>query len=136
MPPAGRSGQPLVSPAAILGAGSLAVSTASGAWPAVLLGGPLVVLGLAGVALSRVLRRDAGPDREPGIAPVASPPGPLFAPPLAGVPGRFARWVRAFQLPEQYRSLFRPDALEQAVTNGQPWFWAAATIVLAIAVTR
>jgi formate hydrogenlyase subunit 3/multisubunit Na+/H+ antiporter MnhD subunit len=136
MPPAGRSGQSQVSAAAILSMGSLAVSTASGAWPAALLGGPLAVLGLAGAALARALRRGTGPELVSVAEPVAPVPEPLLRPPLAGLPERVGRAARSFGLPEQYRSLFRPAALEQAATSGRPWFWVAATIALAIAVTR
>jgi formate hydrogenlyase subunit 3/multisubunit Na+/H+ antiporter MnhD subunit len=130
--PTARAVQSAVSPAAILGA-ALAISTASGGWAAALLAGPLVALGLAWAALARALRSEAPPVRP---VPLASGAEPLFEPPLAGAPERAAERLRALRLPEQYRSLFQPGLLERALTDGRPWFWVLATLVLAIAVTR
>jgi formate hydrogenlyase subunit 3/multisubunit Na+/H+ antiporter MnhD subunit len=134
-PPAGRAVQAGVSAAAILGPGSLAVSTASAGWAAALLAGPLVLLGLAAAVLLRALsgRLRAAP---PKVIALETAPLPLFQLPLAGLPGRLRAGLGRVQLPDQYRSLFRPAAIQQAVSSGEPWFWAAATIVLAIAVTR
>jgi hypothetical protein len=138
MPPAGRTVQPVVSAAAVLGAGNLAVSTASGGWAAALLAGPLVAIGLAAAAIARWLRLPAAPDtgRPVRLVRLEAPPEPLFTPPLDGVPERALERLRGIRLPEQYRSLFRPAMLEQAVAAGRPWFWFVATVVLAIAVTR
>src|SRR5215471_10006833 len=60
MPPAARAVQPVVSAAAILAPNTLAVGTASGGWAAALLGGPLIVLGLAGQVVARALARRDG----------------------------------------------------------------------------
>ena len=140
MPPTGRAVQSAVSPAAILGASTLTVSTASGGWAAVLLAGPLVALGVAGAVVARALRIGRpGAGVVPlasGAEPLASGAEPLFEPPLSGVPARAAGRLRGLRLPEQYRSLFRPALLEQALADGRPWFWVVATVVLAIAVTR
>jgi formate hydrogenlyase subunit 3/multisubunit Na+/H+ antiporter MnhD subunit len=134
-PPAGRAVQAGVSPAAVLAAGAFAVSTASGGWAAALLGGPLALLGLVAALLLRPLwgRLHAAPRR---VIALETVPPPLFQPPLAGLPERLLAAVRRLRLPDQYESLFRPAAIQRAVSSGEPWFWAAATIVLAIAVTR
>ena len=131
-----------VSQAAILGAGSLGVSTASGGWSAVLLAGPLVLIALVTVTAAHLARRRAGrfsvlEDVPPSNgAPPALPPEPFFAPPLATIPQGAACRLRALRLPEQYRSLFRPALMERAAARGAPWLWAAATVALTIAVTR
>lgn len=135
MPAAPGTAQPGVSQAAILSAGSLGVSTASGGWSAVLLGGPLLLLGLAAAALARL--RAAPTERvEPAVVAPEAVPAPLFIPPLTGVVQRSVTAIARLRLPTQYRSLFGPAALERAVTTGRPWFWAVATAALAIAVTR
>jgi hypothetical protein len=157
MPPAaGRGIQPGLSPAAILSAGSLGVSTAAGGWAAALLGGPLVLLGVVAATAVRAARARAGRARRAelglvegrGPAPagtaaepvqVAAPLSalePLFEPPLAGLAARCAELVTAASLPEQYRSLFQPAVLERAAGRARPWFWLVATAALAVAVTR
>lgn len=144
MPPAPVQGQGAggVSPAAILGAGSLGVSTASGGWSSALLAGPLVLLALAAVAAAQVLRWRAArasiseASLPPPVVELEPPPAPLFTPPLALVPARAAAWLKALRLPAQYRSLFRPVLMEAAVARSRPWLWVAATVVLTIAVTR
>jgi hypothetical protein len=87
---------------------------------------------VAGAALSRWA--GAGAEAEPATRQL--PPAPLFAPPLAGEPERWGQRLVALRLPEQYRSLFQPAAIEAAVARSRPWFWALVTLVLAIAVTR
>jgi hypothetical protein len=157
MPPAaGRGNQPVVSLTAILASGSPGISTATGGWAAALLGGPLVLLGAAAAAAAQVVRRRRGRVRlfelgllqgggsAPGraradgtVAAVApSPPEPLFTLPLASLAQRGVQLLTAAHLPEQYRSLFRPAALEQAAGRARPWFWVVATVALAVAVAR
>jgi hypothetical protein len=137
MPPAGRSVQSGVSAAAILNTNSLAVSTASGGWSAALLGGPLIALGLVGQLVARALARRR-PVAEPALRVVATAADaePLFPAPLTGVPERVAAWVGSLSFPEQYRSIFQPSTLARAAVPGSPWLWIAATVALAIAVTR
>ena len=131
-----------VSQAAILGAGSIGVSTASGGWSAVLLAGPLVLIALITVTAAHLARRRTARisvlEEVPAsnVAPPQPPPEPFFAPPLATIPHDAARRLRALRLPEQYRSLFRPALMERAAVRGGPWLWAAATVALTIAVTR
>jgi formate hydrogenlyase subunit 3/multisubunit Na+/H+ antiporter MnhD subunit len=138
MPPAGRLLRPVVSASDILAAGSLAINTASGGWAAVLLGGPLVALGLGGAALERLLARDAvteGPDSTPEPVGLAGEPEPLLLPRRAGRQVRLVAWARSVRMPEQYRSLLRPALVERAGA-GPPWFWAVLTGVLLFLVTR
>src|SRR5215469_878928 len=143
MPPAaGRIGSGGVSQAAILGAGSIGVSTASGGWSAALLAGPLVAIALVAVVAARLghMRgtQVSGVEDAPAssLAPLQPPPEPFFAPPLAAALSAATGWLRALRLPEQYRSLFRPALMERAAVHGGPWLWVAATVALAIAVTR
>jgi hypothetical protein len=70
------------------------------------------------------------------VATLARGVEPLFTPPLTGAIRRGTERLLAFRLPEQYHSLFRPGMLERAAEAGRPWFWLAATALLAIAVTR
>jgi hypothetical protein len=62
-------------------------------------------------------------------------------PPLFGVPGAevFKRWTeraRAATVPEEYRTILNPLALEAAATGGRPVLWLVALVALAFAVTR
>jgi hypothetical protein len=100
----------------------------------VLLGGPVVALGLAGALAARLVRGRLG---DPAIRPVVPPeaPGPLFEPPLGRLPGRARLRLRSMRLPEQYRSILQPSLLVRAAA-GPPWFWVAITAVLAFLVTR
>jgi formate hydrogenlyase subunit 3/multisubunit Na+/H+ antiporter MnhD subunit len=138
MPPTGRLLRPVVSPAGILTAGALAINTASGGWAPLLLGGPLVALGLSGVALERLLRRDVvtdEPDTAPAPAGIAGDVAPLFAPTLDGPAARLVAWARSRRVPPQYRSILRATLLERAAA-GPPWFWVAVTALLVFLVTR
>jgi formate hydrogenlyase subunit 3/multisubunit Na+/H+ antiporter MnhD subunit len=131
MPPTGPLARPSVAQADILGAAALSVSTASGGWASALLGGPLVVIGVAGAFVVRAVRgRPARAAREP-----AATPEPLIPNPLADSPARAGDRLRDLRLPAQYRSLLRPDLLERAGA-GPPWFWLVVTAALAFAVTR
>ena len=132
MPATGRLARPAVLPADILGAGTLSVSTASGGWASALLGGPLVVIGVAAAAAVRAVRGRAAAG---AVVPSDSAPEPLFSTPFAGLPEGAAAWFRAMRLPEQYRSLLRPSLLERA-GSGPPWFWVLVTAALVFAVTR
>lgn len=131
-----------VSQAAILGAGSLGVSTASGGWSPALMAGPLALLALAAVATAYVLRWRASatsvPEAHvpPGVVELEPPPAPLFTPPLARLPDSSIGWLKTLRLPAQYHSLFRPALMERAVAQSRPWLWAAVTVVMTIAVTR
>ncbi|HEX6349089.1 MAG TPA: hypothetical protein VF160_06825 [Candidatus Dormibacteraeota bacterium] len=114
-----------VPPGAVAG-GSIAVLTAAGAWPAVALGLPLLVL---------VLLPLLG-GRSPRVAAAVEAPPPLLSPVWARPQARIWNRVRALRVPEQYRSLFNPRALEAAMGRGQPLLWAVLLLALAVAVNR
>jgi hypothetical protein len=44
--------------------------------------------------------------------------------------------IRAAAVPEQYRSIVNPRALEAAAAGGRPLLWLSALVALAYAVTR
>src|SRR5439155_4249960 len=90
-------------PRSALTGGSLALVTASGAWPAVTLAGPLVVAAAVVVAATRG-------GSELHVAAAARKPRPLVVIPGASLPGQAWRALAAFRLPGEYRSLFSPTA--------------------------
>lgn len=131
-----------VTPDAV-GGGGVAVLTTAGAWAAVALGGPLLLLAILPALGARgapvpVLgaRGAAAPARAaPAIAP-GTPPPPLFTIPGANRPRRLAAWMAAQRVPEQYQSLVNPRAVEAAMGRGQPLLWAVLLLALAVAVNR
>ncbi len=118
-------------PVGAVGGGWAAVVTASGAWAAVALGGPLAALLLAALPAVR-----AG-----WVAAVAElgagrPPQPLFSLPWRGYPGALVDGLLRLRLPAQYETLLNPRAIEAAMARGQPVLWAVLLLVLAVAVNR
>lgn len=111
-------------PQGSLTGGLTSVLTVSTVLPALTLFIPLLVLGALayGAAGGFNIRRGARP--------------PLFATPGSAVIGRFRAQVRAAAVPEQYRSIFNPRAIELAAAGGRPLMWLAAVAALAYAVTR
>lgn len=79
----------------------------------------LLVFGAANTALIRTQSRPA-----------------LFDLPAAAAFARFRRAVASVSVPEQYRSIVDPRALEKAVAGGRPVLWLASLAALAFAVTR
>jgi formate hydrogenlyase subunit 3/multisubunit Na+/H+ antiporter MnhD subunit len=120
------------SPASAVTGGYTAVVTASGGWAALTLGVPLLLLAAAAVLVSRSVW--AGWRARP-IVPKPPPP-PFVALPTSGLEARLMDAGRGLRLPEQYRSLVNPAALEAAAATGRPWLWGAVTVALIIAVTR
>src|SRR5947208_3339775 len=116
-------------PRSALTGGSLALVTASGAWAAVALAGPLLVA--AAIVLTAMR---AGPVLQ--VNPPSSPPRPLFEIPGASLPGRAWALLSGLRLPPEYRSLFSPTALDAAVARGEPWLWIAATVALVVVAAR
>ena len=113
-------------PAAGLAPDPLSIITVSTRLPAVALFGPLLILGAAAVALSR-----------PGPATTAAQSkAPLFEVPGAAAAMSLRDRVSSWTVPEQYRSLFDPVALERVAAGGRPALWLASLIALAIAVSR
>ena len=109
--------------------GLIGVVTASGAWPALTLAGPLLVLaGLLAVASRPIW----------GVAAstVEAIPEPLFRIPIGDRMETLAVRLRAVQVPAQYRSLFDLRAAERRLGMGTPALWLAVVVVLAYVVTR
>jgi formate hydrogenlyase subunit 3/multisubunit Na+/H+ antiporter MnhD subunit len=120
------------SPASSVTGGYTAVVTASGGWGAFTLGVPLLLLA-AGAALVSRSAWARWPARPVALKP---PPPPVLVLPASGLGARLTDVGRGLRLPEQYRSLVNPAALEAAAATGRPWLWGAVTMALIIAVTR
>ena len=109
-----------------LGPDASSIVTVSAVVPAVALFGPLLVLGAAAVAFSK-----------PGVATSsAQSKDPLFVAPGASAMSALVERARALTVPDQYRSLFNPTALEIVAAGGRPALWLAALVALVIAVAR
>ena len=123
--------------AASLGGGLISVLTVQTELPALTLFAPLLLLaaiayGITGGFGVRGLRPQSGTS---STKPPQGPP-PLFPIPGAGPFGRLRDAVRAAAVPDQYRSIVNPRALEIAAAGGKPLLWLAALIALAFAVNR
>lgn len=92
--------------------------------PVVTLFAPLLIIGVLafGAANTALIRTQSRP--------------PLLQIPAAAALDRVRRAVRSATLPEQYRSLVDPRAIEAAVSGGRPVLWLASLAALAYAVTR
>ena len=113
-------------PAGGLAPDALSIITVSTTLPALALFGPLLLLGAAAVALSK-----PGP-----VTSAAQSKAPLFEVPGAAAAIRVRDQVRSWTIPEQYRSLFDPAALERLAVGGRPALWLASLVALAVAVSR
>ena len=111
-------------PEGSLGGGLTTVVSVSTVLPAVTLFAPLLLLAGLAYAFAGVFNI-RGQQRPP-----------LFAVPGAAVATRVWEVVRAATVPEQYRSIVNPRALEAAAAGGRPFLWLAALVALAYAVTR
>ncbi|HET7467911.1 MAG TPA: hypothetical protein VFL29_14730 [Candidatus Dormibacteraeota bacterium] len=104
----------------------LSIITVTAVLPVVALFGPLLVLGGAAVALSK-----------PGQATsTTESKAPLFAVPGATLAATALARLRALSMPDQYRSLFNPAALETVAAGGRPMLWLAALVALIVAIAR
>jgi hypothetical protein len=113
-------------PPGAVGGSLVAVLTAAGSWAAVALGLPLLLLVLIPVVASRGAPAPAAMEA----------PAPLLRVPWAGAQARAWNRLRALRVPEQYRSLVNPRAVEAAMGRGQPLLWAVLLLALAVAVNR
>jgi len=104
--------------------GFTSVVTVTTVLPVVTLFVPLLIIGLLvfGAANTALIRTQSRP--------------PLFDLPAAAALARFRRAVASVSVPEQYRSILDPSALEKAVAGGRPVLWLASLAALAFAVTR
>jgi hypothetical protein len=118
-------------PTATLAGGALGVSTTSGAWPALAFGLPLLIVGGILLWLGRgelqVAPRPQGQAGE-GLQPLLGRPWPGAAAAIGS--------LRSLRIPDEYRSLFDPRALDAAVSAGHPLFWLVVVGGLAYAITR
>ena len=110
-------------PGAVSG-GFTSVLTVSTALPVVALFVPLLIIGVLayGAANTAVIRTQSRP--------------PLFTIPGADALARARSVLVAAAVPEQYRSIFNPPALEAAMAAGRPLFWVALVAAFGFAVTR
>jgi hypothetical protein len=107
-----------------LGGGLTSVVTLQGELPALTLFAPLLLLGAIAYGVSGVF----------GVRLQARPR--LFTMPGEAAIGRWLTHLRAAAVPEQYRSIVNPRALEAAAAGGRPLLWLAALVALAFAVNR
>lgn len=104
--------------------GLASVVTVTTVLPVVALFVPLLIIGLLvfGAANTGLIRTQARPA--------------LFELPASNLIARARRAVASMSVPEQYRSIVNPRALETAVAGGRPLLWLASLAALAFAVTR
>jgi hypothetical protein len=113
-------------PSGLVGGGVASIVTVSTQLPAVALLGPLAIVGVVALLLSR-------PTPAAGRAEARSP---LFTLPGAGARARLWTALRGAAIPEQYRSMVNPSALEAVAAGGTPVLWLATLVALGFAVTR
>jgi hypothetical protein len=113
-------------PSGLVGGGVASIVTVSTQLPAVALLGPLAIVGVVALLLSR-------PTPATGRAEARSP---LFTLPGAGARVRLWTALRGAAVPEQYRSMVNPSALEAVAAGGTPVLWLATLVALGFAVTR
>lgn len=129
-----------------LGGSLISVVTVQADLPALTLFAPLLLLGAIAYGVTsgfgardRGVRRDAaskGTATQGVTSLVKSVPPPLFGMPGAASYARLRDALHTATLPEQYRSIVNPRALERAAVGGKPFLWLAAVVALAFAVTR
>jgi hypothetical protein len=129
-----------------LGGGLVSVSTLQTDLPVLSLFTPLLLLGLIAYGVTGVFGTQRAPRREPTVAAGAEPKTATAKsaparPPVFKIPGLDAprQWLDEFRraaVPDQYRSILNPRALEKAAAGGRPVLWLAALIALAFAVNR
>jgi hypothetical protein len=107
-----------------LGGGFTSVVTVSTVLPVAALFVPLLIIAVLAYAASNmtVVRTQSRP--------------PLFTVPWAGAVERARSVVVAASVPEQYRSIVNPRALEAAAAAGRPLLWLASLAALGFAVAR
>ena len=111
-------------PEGSLSGGLTSVVSVSTVLPAVTLFIPLLVLGAIAYGAAGGFKIRAG----------ARPP--LFVMPGAVAFARLREVIRAATVPDEYRSILNPRAIEAAAAGGRPLMWLAAVAALAYAVTR
>jgi hypothetical protein len=107
-----------------LRSGLISIGTVQSDLPALTLFAPMLLLGAIAYGITGVLRL-----RGQVRAPVFPVPGAVAF-------GRLRDAVRSATVPEQYRSIVNPRALEMAAAGGRPLLWLGALAALAFAVNR
>jgi hypothetical protein len=107
-----------------LGGGLISVITLQAELPALTLFAPLLLIGAVAYGIAGAI----------GVRDNARPP--LFSIPGAGAIGRLRDGLRSATVPEQYRSIVNPRALERAAAGGKPLLWLAVLVALVYAVNR
>jgi hypothetical protein len=107
-----------------LGGGLISVDTVQTALPALTLFAPVLLLGAIAYGITGVFR--ARGQARPPVFPI---PGTVAF-------RRLRDAVRSATVPEQYRSIVNPRALEMAAAGGRPLLWLAGLAALAFAVNR
>lgn len=107
-----------------LGGSLIYVVTLQTELPALTLFAPLLLLGAMAYGVSGAF----------GVRTQSRPP--LFRIPGAGEFRRLREVLRSATMPEHYRSVVNPSALEKAAAGGRPLLWLAGLVALAFAVNR
>jgi hypothetical protein len=107
-----------------LGRSLISVVTLQTELPALTLFAPLLLLGAIAYGVSGVF----------GVRTQVRPP--LFRIPGAAELGRLLDSLRRATVPENYRSIVNPRALERAAAGGKPLLWLAGLVALTFAVSR
>ena len=107
-----------------LGGSLISVVTLQTELPALTLFAPLLLLGAIAYGVAGVF----------GIRTQARPP--LFRMPGAVELVRLRDTLRSATVPENYRSIVNPRALERAAAGGKPLLWLAGLVALTFAVNR
>jgi hypothetical protein len=145
-------------PSGALGGSLTSVVTIQSELPALTLLAPLMLLGVIAYGitgaygpLGNLVRRGSSGEalplgesrREPSVrsaegatVPLKSRRPPVFSLPGAVAFGRLRDAIRSASVPEQYRSIVDPRALEKAASGGRPLLWLAGLVALAYAVNR
>lgn len=100
------------------------VQTTSTVLPSLTLFAPLVVIGI--LAFPGIGARHLPSEQRPAVIKLDPPSWWMRAQAVA----------QAARVPEQYRSIINPRALELAASGDRPWLWLAALAALGFAVTR
>jgi hypothetical protein len=123
--------------AGALGGGLISVVTVQTELPALTLFAPLLLLAAIAYGITGGFGV-RGPRFQGGTSSLKSSqaPRPLFSVPGAAAFGRLREALRDAAVPEQYRSIVNPRALEIAAAGGRPLLWVAALLALTFAVNR
>jgi hypothetical protein len=115
-------------PPSALSGGGVSLVTATGAWPAVALAIPALLLAV----LVLLLSRDSGL----GAPARTETREPFFRLPLRDLGDRVRTGLAGLRVPEEYQSLFNAPAIAAAVTGGSPLLWLAVAAIVTLLALR